>query len=106
MAGIGGKTAAKLINEYGTVENLLAQLPAVQPEASGQDRSRPGTNPGQPPDGRPRHHLPLLQPIPELTIAPQFPALIEALRDCEFKGLLKEVEAEAGSKELKQGDLL
>jgi len=45
-----------------------------------------------------------------LQISPQYPPLIAALRDCKFKGLLREVEAEAGTgtdrRVLSQGNLL
>lgn len=107
VGGIGEKTAAKLINQYGTVENLLANLSAVQPE-----KLRAKLEAGRPQIEANRQMvalhtgLSLPQPIGDLTIAPRYPELVAALRDCEFKGLLKEVEEEAGKSELKQGDLL
>lgn len=107
VPGIGDKTAAKLIAEYGTVENLLAQLPALQPE-----KLRAKLEGGREQILANRQmvaldtDLPLPQPLADLAITPNFPELIEALRDCDFKGLLKEVEAEAGQGELKQVDLL
>jgi 5'-3' exonuclease len=107
VGGIGSKTAAKLITEYGTIENLLAQLPSVQPE-----KLRAKLEAGREQIAANRQmvalhtSLSLPRPISELSISPQYPELIAALRDCEFKGLLKEVEAEAGLPELRQGDLL
>ena len=38
--------------------------------------------------------LPLPAPWTTFGIRPNYPELIRALRDCEFQGLLKEVEAE------------
>jgi 5'-3' exonuclease len=107
VGGIGEKTAARLINQYSTTENLLACLSSVMPEKlrakleAGREqiianRQMVALHTG----------LPLPQPLTELKIAPQYPALIAALRDCEFKGLLKEVEDEAARTELRQGDLL
>ena len=41
-------------------------------------------------------HLDLPAPWPSLEIQPRYPELIAAIRDCEFKSLLKEIEDEAG----------
>lgn len=107
VGGIGDKTAAKLINQYGTIDNLLAQLSSVQPEKL---RAKLEAGRAQIEANRQmvalHTSLSLPRPIPELGIAPQYPELVAALRDCEFKGLLKEVEEEAGLPGLKQGDLL
>ena len=50
--------------------------------------------------------LPLPRAVEELKITPQYDRLIAALRECEFKGLLNEVEAEAARGQLSQGNLL
>lgn len=102
VPGVGGKTAAKLINQYGTVEQLMTQAASVKPETlrdkltSSVDlikvnRQMVGLD----------EDLPLPLPVAELKLVPRYEPLIAALRDCEFKGLLKEVEAEA----LKAGSL-
>jgi 5'-3' exonuclease len=50
--------------------------------------------------------LPLPVPWESLEISPHYPELIAALRDCEFKSLVSEIEAESGkSKPALQGEL-
>ena len=39
--------------------------------------------------------LPLPSPWSTFAVSPKYPELINALRACEFKGLLQEVETEA-----------
>ncbi len=96
VPGIGEKTAAKLVCEYGTVGEILANLDKVRPEkvrdklAAAQDliianRQMVALD----------LDLPLPMPWEDLVLRPDYPPLIEALRLCEFKGLLAEVEAEA-----------
>lgn len=96
VPGVGGKTAAKLINEFGSLDNLLARVSDVQPEKLREklvaSRSLIEANRQM---VALDEDLDLPAPIAGMTIAPQYPALIDALRDCEFKGLLREVEAEA-----------
>lgn len=107
VPGVGGKTAAKLICEYGSIENLLAALPKLEPE-----KLRAKLEAGRDLIVANREmvaldmDLPLPQPISELKISPQYPELLSALRDCGFKSLLKEVEVEAGHQSLQQGSLL
>jgi len=111
VGGVGGKTAAKLINHFGTLDNLMARLAEVQPDRLREklagaanliraNRQMVALD----------EDLPLPVPVADLQITPQYPPLIAALRDCEFKGLLKEVEAEAGAGAdqgvLSQGNLL
>ena len=110
VPGVGEKTAAQLIREHGTVENLLARLDLVKSdklreklaasrELITNNRSMVALD----------QDLPLPVPWNELTIHPDYPRLIEALRSCEFKGLLKEVEEEAARLQpaapAQQGDL-
>ena len=96
VPGVGGKTAAKLINAFGSLEALLARVAEVEPEKLRDkllasralieaNRSMVALD----------EDLELPAPVDGLTITPQYPALIAALRECEFKGLLAEVEAEA-----------
>ncbi len=97
VVGVGAKTAARLLRDFGTLENLLASLPDVQPEKlrikleEARDlitanREMVALD----------EDLPLPRPLSTLGIVPRYEDLIAALRTCEFKGLLKEVEAEAG----------
>ncbi|MFZ0712481.1 MAG: 5'-3' exonuclease H3TH domain-containing protein [Terrimicrobiaceae bacterium] len=108
VPGVGAKTAAQLIRTHQTVENLLEQLETVEPQKLRQklesakeliqiNRRMVALD----------EDLPLPKPIRELTIAPQYDPLIAALQACEFKSLLKEIEAEASrGKVVQQGQLL
>lgn len=95
--GIGPKKAAALVRDFGSVEALLERaetLPAGKMReailASRQriveNRSMVGLD----------LDLALPMPISALTIQPRYPELLEALRHCEFRTLLAEVEKEAG----------
>ncbi len=105
--GIGGKTAAKLIRTYGSIPALLAGLESVEPEklriklTSARDKilaNREMVSLDE--------DLPLPMPLESLPVKPRYDALIPALRDCEFKTLLREVEAEAAKAQPPgQGDL-
>jgi DNA polymerase-1 len=107
VAGVGEKTAAKLIRAHGDVTALLAGLDAVEPEKlraklfAAKDKilaNREMVTLDE--------DLPLPVPLEALPVKPRYGALIAALRDCEFRSLLKEVEAEAGrSQTTGQGDL-
>ncbi|CAN5513198.1 hypothetical protein BH09VER1_BH09VER1_45120 [soil metagenome] len=96
VPGVGAKTAAKLVNQYGSVEQLIAQAASIMPitlrekVAASVDlirvnRQMVGLD----------EDLPLPLAVPDLKLVPQYEPLIAALRDCEFNGLLKEVETEA-----------
>jgi DNA polymerase-1 len=95
--GIGPKKAAALVRDFGSVEALLERaetLPAGRMReailASRQriveNRSMVGLD----------LDLALPTPISALTIQPRYPELLEALRRCEFRTLLAEIEKEAG----------
>ena len=109
VGGVGGKTAAKLINQFQTLDSLMARLAEVQPDRLREKLAGAGDLIAA---NRQMvaldEDLPLPHPVADLQITPQYGALIAALRDCEFKGLLKEVEAEAGAdrSNLSQGNLL
>lgn len=96
VPGVGGKTAAKLINAFGSLDALLARVAEVEPEKL---RNKLLASLGLIAANRSMvaldEDLELPAPVDGLTITPQYPALIAALRECEFKGLLAEVEAEA-----------
>lgn len=113
VPGVGAKTAAKLIGQFGSLESVLEKLADVRPERLQQklveardlveaNRQMVALD----------TDLELPAPLDALAVSPRYPELIAALRDCEFKGLLREVEAEfaalAGDSEsqLIQGSLL
>lgn len=108
VPGVGEKTAAQLIREHRSVGELLERLPAL---ANAKLRDKIEAARGQILANRQMvrldDDLSLPVPLDDLKIAPRYPELIAALRACEFKSLLKEVEAEAARKETpRQGDLL
>jgi DNA polymerase-1 len=107
VEGFGPKTAANLINEYGALDRVMAGLNMVKNE---KQRAKLEAARAQIEANREMVRLdldlPLPAPIEQLSIVPDYPALIAALRECEFKGLLAEVEAEAAAKAaVVQGEL-
>ena len=108
VPGIGGKTAAQLIHNYGTVENLLRNLASVFPEklrerlANAKDLIQANRQMIALDD-----ELPLPKALEDLRIAPQYNLLLPALEECEFRTLVKEVEAESERQStLHQAELL
>jgi 5'-3' exonuclease len=108
VAGIGDKTAAQLVRVYQTVENLLAHLQTIEPDKlrqkleSAKELIRINRRMVALDD-----QLPLPEPLSKLKIRPQYAPLIAALQACEFKTLLKEIEAEAArGQTIEQGQLL
>lgn len=97
VPGIGGKTAAALINEFGSLSFILDNPERVSNaklrEKLAVHRDLILANCEM---VRLDDHLDLPAPWKSLEIHPRYPELIAALRDCEFKSLLKEVEDEAG----------
>jgi 5'-3' exonuclease len=95
-AGLGRKTAAALIREFGGLESLLANIDKVK---SARTREKLTNARDQILDNRKMVdldcHLELPVPIDELRIEPDYPNLIRALEQCEFKSLLQEVREEA-----------
>ena len=108
VPGIGEKTAVQLIRVYQSVDNLLENLHTVEPEKLRRklrdaiqliqiNRRMMALE----------DDLPLPKPLSELQINPQYKPLLAALEACEFKSLLKEIEAEASrSQTAQQGQLL
>lgn len=95
-AGIGRKTAAALVREHGTLDNLLKNVDAVKSvrtrekllaarEQILQNRKMVALD----------CDLQLPIPIDDLRITPDYPALITELEKCEFKSLIQEVREEA-----------
>jgi 5'-3' exonuclease len=94
--GLGRKTAAALIREFAGLESLLANLDKVK---SARTREKLINSRDQILENRKMVdldcHLELPVPIDELRIEPDYPNLIRALEQCEFKSLLQEVRDEA-----------
>jgi 5'-3' exonuclease len=94
--GLGRKTAAALIREFGGLEALLANVDKVK---SARTREKLANSRHQVLENRKMVdldcHLDLPLPIDELRIEPDYPNLVRALEQCEFKSLLQEVRDEA-----------
>ena len=106
--GLGRKTAAALIREFGGLEPLLANVDKVK---SARTRERLAKARKQILQNRKMVdldcHLELPVAIKDLQIEPDYPALIAALEKCEFKSLLQEVRDEAArAGAAAQGNLL
>jgi 5'-3' exonuclease len=104
--GMGKKTAAKLIGEFGTIDRLfenLGRIPSVKlreklaanREKIEQNRQMVGLELD--------HELPV--PVTDLKIRPDYPVYIAGLKKWEFKTLLAEVEEEAKRESSSQGEL-
>lgn len=106
IEGIGHKTAAGLIHEFGTVENLLQHLPDVKNEKL---RQRLQQAEKQIRENRLMIQLELDHPLPvaisRLQIRPDYPEYIRGLQKYEFDSLLPEVQREAASVFVGQGEL-
>jgi DNA polymerase-1 len=94
--GLGRKTAAALIREFGGLEPLLNSLDKVK---SARTREKLLNARGQILQNRKMVDLDcdleLPVPIDQLRIEPDYPNLIRTLEQCEFKSLLQEVRDEA-----------
>jgi 5'-3' exonuclease len=106
--GLGRKTAAALIREFGELDALLANIDKVK---SARTREKLMNSRDQILKNRKMVDLDcdleLPVPIDELRIKPDYPNLIRALEQCEFKSLLQEVRHEAAQFEgAVQRDLL
>ncbi len=106
--GIGRKTAAKLLREFGSLDALLDGLDQVKLPKT---RDKLETARETIRQNRKMVALECATPIPvpleELRITPDYPRLIEALEKCEFKSLLQDVREEAaGAGRPEQSELL
>lgn len=97
VPGVGGKTAAKWINLYGSLDMILGNA-ALDPKA----REKIEASREQIVSNRSMValdlDLPLPLPISGMRISPRYPELIAAMRTCEFRSLTAEVEREASLK--------
>jgi DNA polymerase-1 len=94
VPGVGGKTAAKWINQYGSLDHLLKSDdldPKVREKVEASRELIVANRQMVALD----LDLPLPMPIPEMRVAPRYVELIESLRRCEFRSLTAEVEREA-----------
>ena len=106
--GLGRKTAATLIREFGGLQSLLANIDKVK---TMRTREKLANAREQILQNRKMVdldcHLELPIAIDDLRIEPDYPSLITALERCEFKSLLQEVRDEAArAKTGAQGRLL
>jgi 5'-3' exonuclease len=94
--GLGRKTAAALIREFGGLDSLLANIDKVK---SVRTREKLMNSRDQVLENRKMVdldcHLELPVPIDGLRIQPDYPNLIRVLEQCEFKSLLQEIRDEA-----------
>ena len=96
VPGIGDKTAVALIATHGSIENLLANPNAISnPKLRGKIVAFRELITANREMVRLDEALPLPQAWSGFQLRPKYPELILALRECEFQGLLREVEAEA-----------
>ena len=96
VAGLGPKNAAHLLKTHGTLEALLADLQAIE---NLRIREKLTVSRDQILQNREMvkldTDLPLPEPLEALRITPRYEELISAIKRCEFKSLLNEIEAEA-----------
>jgi len=94
--GLGRKTAAALIREFGGLDSLLANVDKVK---NARTREKLMNSRDQVLENRKMVdldcHLELPVPIDGLRIQPDYPNLIRVLEQCEFKSLLQEIRDEA-----------
>jgi DNA polymerase-1 len=98
VAGLGPKNAAHLLKTHGTLDAILANLDAVE---NARIREKLKAARDQIIQNREMVRLdtdlPLPVPLDDLCITPRYEELIPAIERCEFKSLLAEIQAEAGS---------
>jgi 5'-3' exonuclease len=106
IEGVGQKTAANLIAEFGTIERLLENLDRIP---NLKLREKLAANREKIDQNRRMvrleidHEIPV--PLMDLKIRPQYPAYLAGLRRYEFRRLLAEVEEEAKRAPQPQGEL-
>lgn len=108
VPGVGEKTAAQLVRDFGTVAELLERAQEIKSDRirekilASRDLILVNRQMVALEDA-----LALPRPVEDLAFRPDYPALIDALRACEFKGLLREIETEAAARQVPaQGMLL
>jgi DNA polymerase-1 len=95
VPGVGEKTAAALVREFGSVENLLADLDRVSRESLRKKlREHAELIRANQKMVCLRADLPLPMPLADLRFAPRLPELVAFLRQYEFRSLTAEVARE------------
>ncbi|MDZ4816603.1 MAG: 5'-3' exonuclease H3TH domain-containing protein [Verrucomicrobiota bacterium] len=98
VPGIGPKTAAKLIIQFGSVDELMRRLPEVA-----SDKLRAALESSREIVVRNKKmvslncRIPLPMPWEQLKISPKYPELIAECKRLEFKSLTAEIEKESGT---------
>jgi DNA polymerase-1 len=95
VPGVGPKTAAAWIRQFGSLDGLLARSQEIKSEkqraALNAARAQMASNRGM---IQLHDHLPLPQPLDSLVRRPDYPELIRQMERLEFKGLLNEIRKE------------
>ncbi len=96
VPGIGPKTATQLIQQFGSLGAMLDNPAAIASEKVREKITNARSQIEQNCEMvRLDLDLPLPVPLESLTISPKYPEWITEMRNCEFKGLTAEIEAEA-----------
>jgi DNA polymerase-1 len=104
VPGVGGKTAAKWINQYGSLDRILAGE-GVDPKVIEKiSASRPQIESNRQMVALDLD-LPLPLPITSMRLSLDYPALIAELKRCDFRSLTAEVEREAAELGARRSDL-
>lgn len=94
--GFGIKTAARWIQQFGSVKSLIERLAEIpNPKVREAIRLHAERIIANLEMVRLDDDLPLPVPLNQLAVRKEYAPLIEALKSCEFKSLLAEVEREA-----------
>ena len=97
VPGVGGKTAVQLITAHGSVQSLLENPSLIEnPRLREKIIANRDLIIANREMVRLDDDLPLPAPWKSLEISPRYAELLAALRDCDFKSLVSEIEAEAG----------
>ena len=97
VPGIGGKTAVALISAYGSMTAILENPDIVEnPRVREKISAHRDLIIANREMVRLDDHLALPAPWQSLEIRPCYPELLAVLRDCEFRTLVQEIEAESG----------
>ena len=95
VPGVGEKTAARLVRQFGSIDALLAGLEQIE---TLKLREKIAAHIAQIQSNlqmvRLNEELPLPAPLVDLGIQPDQAALLAFLRQCEFRSLVREIEAE------------
>jgi 5'-3' exonuclease len=98
VSGLGPKTAATLIQEHGSIPQLLENLDSIKKDGLREKLKAARLQIEQNREMvRLDLDLPLPQPLDDLIVRPVYGSLLPILERCEFKTLLQEIRAECES---------